>query len=318
MKTDCSIETLSFQPPPGLASAHIQTILPFLLGKGGEESPSAPFLVQLEDGDSIFCKMSTPPEWKQHQKTILLLHGLGGSDSSDYMIRMSRKLYQAGYRVLRLNLRGSGQGIHFAQRPYHAGLSHDILQVIHILKKQIPESPLVLIGFSLGGNVVLKLLGELGERAVPLVEKAITICVPIDLAQTMEFLSQPFNQLYHYYYVSRLREIGSRWIGKQTIRSILDFDNLVTASQWGYSDAFDYYSQCSSLSFLPSICQTCHLIFSEDDPFVNCRLVIERSLSSRVKIWISKHGGHMGFWGWAGKEHGYSWLDSLLLKLVDE
>lgn len=311
-----SIETLPFIPPRGLANRYIQTILPFLFSTQGEECPYKPYIIQLEDGDSLFCKMSTPPNWKTHQKTILILHGLGGTDASDYMIRMSRKFYQAGYRSLRINLRGSGQGLEFAQRPYHAGLSHDILQLVQTLNRQDPQSQLVLIGYSLGGNVVLKLLGELGERSDSLIETAIAICSPIDLAQSMKLLSKRSNQIFHYYYVNRLRRIGSRWIGNRTINSIVDFDNIVIAPIWGYRDAWDYYCRNSSISFLPSIRNPCHLIFAADDPFVNYPLSVE-PLSSKIKIWLSQYGGHMGFWGWAGKEHGYNWLDGFLLKLVN-
>lgn len=313
-----AIKTLPFHPAVGLSSPHLQTILPTLLGKGGIEPPSSYFFIALEDGDILCCKMSTPPNWKPHQRTIVLLPGLGGTDTSNYMIRMSRKFYRMGYRSLRLNLRGSGQGIHFAQRPYHGGVSPDILQAIQTLKQQTPQSPIVLIGFSLGGNIALKLLGELGEQSSPLIETVIAICAPIDLKQTMNLLSEGFNRLYHRYYVKGLQRIGSRWIGKHTIRSLLEFDNLVTAHYWGYRDAFDYYHQCSSKFFLPHIRSSCHLIFAADDPFVDYRSALQNPLSSVVKIWLSQHGGHMGFWGWAGKRHGYNWLDALLIKLVHD
>lgn len=313
-----TIENLSFRPAPGSASPHIQTIIPALFSKGGEEPPSAPFFIRLTDGDSLYCKMSTPFAWHPLQKTILMLHGMLGSDSAAYMIRMSRKFYQAGYRVLRLNLRGSGQGIHFARRPYHAGASHDVLQAIQTLKTQAPKSPLVLIGFSLGGNIVLKLLGELSEKASVLIESAISVCAPVDLKQTVELLLRRSNHFYHRYYVKGLKRQGSIWIGKHSIKSIIDYDNIVTAPQWGYRDAFDYYQKCSSKDFLPDIHQNCHLIFTVDDPFVNYQPAIQHPLSPTIKIWLSRYGGHMGFLGWAGKEHGYNWLDALLLKLVSD
>lgn len=312
-----SIEHLPFRPARGLSSPHIQTILPIFLSKRGKEPSFAPYFIQLEDGDALYCKISTPATWRPQDQTILMLHGLAGSDNSLYMVRMSRKFYQAGYRVLRINLRGSGQGIHFARRPYHGGTSHDVLQVIKTLKRQMPESPLVLIGFSLGGNIALKLLGELGENALALIDMVIAICAPIDLAQTMELLFHRSNHFYHQYYIKALKQmVGSRWIGKRKIHSLRDFDHQVTAPQWGFRDAFDYYQQCSAKFFLPHIRQNCHLIFAADDPFIDYRAAIQNSLSSNVKIWLSQYGGHMGFWGWAGKEHGYNWLDALLLKFA--
>jgi predicted alpha/beta-fold hydrolase len=311
-----AIENLAFYPLPGLRSPHLQTILPTFFSEIGEEPPFAPFFIHLADGDALYCKMSTPPNWNLHQKTVVLLHGLGGSDASSYMIRMSRKFYQSGYRCLRINLRGSGEGVNFARRPYHGGASHDILETIQTLKKQAPTSPIILVGYSLGGNIALKLLAELKERASELIEMAITICSPIDLAQTMELLLQPVNRLYHRYYVKSLKLTGARWIGNNAIRSIPDFDNMVTAPRWGFRDAADYYQQSSSRFLLPHIQQTCHLIFAMDDPFVDYRSALQPSLSPKVKLWLSPYGGHMGFWGWVNREHRYHWLDNLLIKMV--
>jgi len=313
-----SVKLLSFKPVQGFASPHIQTILPVILTKGGTEPPSAPFFVQLSDGDSLYCKMSTPACWTPLHKTVLLLHGLGGSDSSAYMIRLARKMYLAGHRVVRVNLRGSGQGVHYARRPYNGGTSADILDVVQTMKKQTPHSPLILIGYSLGGNILLKLLGELGEKGTELVEKGIAVCPPIDLARTMELLCQGTNQIYHRYYVKGLRLLGAPWLKNQTIHSIVEFDTHVTAPQWGFRDAHDYYAQCSGILFLSKIRTKCELILSMDDPFVDYRPVMDLAVNTDVNIWLSRYGGHMGFWGWAGLEHGWNWLDGLLFKLVSK
>src|ERR1700761_7477070 len=99
-----SIKPLEFYPARGFASPHLQTILPTLFNHRGKEPPSASFFIPLTDGDTLYCKISTPSGWKLHQKTIILLHGLGGSHQSGYMVRLSRKCYEAGYRVVRVNL----------------------------------------------------------------------------------------------------------------------------------------------------------------------------------------------------------------------
>jgi hypothetical protein len=311
-----SVKYLPFRPAFGLGSPHLQTILPTLVNKKGREPPSAFFFITLEDGDTLLCKMSTPPSWKPHEKTIVILHGLGGSVTSDYMVRLSRKFYRAGYRALRVNLRGSGPGAHLAQRPYNAGTSQDVLRVLLTLKELPPHSPLLLIGFSLGGSIALKLMGELGEKASSLLESSIAICPPIDLAQTACLLLKSSNRFYHHYYLYKLRKMGSRWIKNHTFQTVIDFDHLVTAPYWGYHDAFDYYHQCSSCAFLPLIRHSCHLILAVDDPFIDYQSALQFSLAPAVKIWLSPYGGHMGFWGWAGKEHGYYWLDRLLLNWV--
>ncbi len=314
---DSSVRPLLFRPALGLTSPHIQTILPTFL-KAGEEPPSAPFFISLEDGDTLCCMLSTPPNWNSSEKTIVLIHGLGGTHASSYMIRLSRKFYQTGYRCVRVNLRGTNLEGHVAQRPYHGGTSQDVLQVISTLKRLTPHSPLILIGFSLGGNIALKLMGELGENARSLIESTIAVCAPVDLAQTTHQLLERSNRLYHHYYLRRLRRIGTRWIGNSHLDSIIDFDHQVTAAYWGYQDAFDYYRQCSSKNFLPLIKHSCHLIFAADDPFVDYRPALQSSLSPSVNIWISPHGGHMGFLGWAGQEHRYWWLDSLLFQWIGQ
>ena len=311
-------EHLDFRPAVGFASPHMQTILPIIFRVKGKEPSSTPLMISLPDGDSLFCKMTTPPAWKDTDKTMILIHGLGGSESSSYMIRLSRKFYQAGYRSLRINLRGSGPWAHSAHRPYHAGTSDDVLQAVHLLKSKNPESPITLIGFSLGGNIALKLNGELGEGAKLLLEATFAICPPIDLAYTTHELLKKSNLLYHRYYIHGLGKMGARWISKKDFRSIIDFDQYVTAPYWGYQDAFDYYRQCSGKIFIPRIRQTCHLIFAADDPFVDYRSALQDPLFHSTKIWLSPYGGHMGFWGWGGKDHGYCWLDGFILKLIRE
>lgn len=317
-QTQASVEPLLFQPMRGLASPHMQTVFPILFTRGGEAPPSAPFFIPLDDGDTLHCLLSTPSTWTSSKKTIVLIHGLGGSSTSSYMIRLCRKFYKQGFRTLRINLRGTGPGGAIAQKPYHGGSSHDVLQVIEALKKEAPDSPIALVGFSLGGNIALKLVAELGEKADSLLEKTIAICAPIDLAQTTESLSKGINIFYHNYYIQGLKRLGKRWIGKKTIRSISDFDHAVTAPQWGFKDASDYYRQSSSCYLLPKIRHPCHLIFAADDPFVDYRAALKHPLFHSSKIWLSRHGGHMGFWGWAGPEHGYFWLDRFLLELLNE
>lgn len=311
-----TLETLPFRPMKGFASPHAQTVFSNLLSKSGETPPSAPYFIPLEDGDILQCTLSTPPHWNGLDKTIILIHGMGGSQDSSYMIRMSRKLYQRGCRVMRMNLRGTGPGALLAKKPYHGGTSNDVRQVIELLKREKPQSPIVLIGYSLGGNIALKLVGELGERADALLEKTIAVCAPVDLKGTTQMLGSGMNQFYHRYYVRGLKRLGHRWLEKQPIHSITDFDHAVTAPQWGFKDALDYYRQCSSCHWLPNIRHTCHLIFAEDDPFVDYRVVLKQPLSPRVNICLSRHGGHMGFWGWAGREHVYHWLDRRLLEMA--
>lgn len=309
------IDYLSFSPLPGFSSPHVQTILGTFI-RSGKAPPSTQLHVSLDDGDVLCCELSTPPSWTNTQKTIMMIHGLGGSHNSSYMIRLSRKFYQIGYRVLRINLRGCGSGKHLARLPYHGGVSHDVRRVIQEIKKQTPLSPLILIGFSLGGNIALKLAGESKPHQESMADHTIAVCPPIDLTRTLQMISHSSNRLYHHYYLKQLRPVAKQWTPDKLMTSMYEFDNHVTAQAWGFKDANDYYQQASSCFHLPDMQSSCQILFAMDDPFIDYKSVLERPLSPSIKVSLSKYGGHMGFVGWSGHKHSYFWLDHILHKWI--
>ncbi|WP_068468755.1 YheT family hydrolase [Candidatus Protochlamydia phocaeensis] len=311
------IEYLSFHPFPGLASPHAQTIIA-CFNRAGRPPPSQPLIIKLPDGDALWCSLFVPTSWQPTQKTIIMVHGLGGSHLSNYMIRMSRKLYQNGYRVIAVNLRGCGPGRHLARLHYHGGNSQDILAVLRALKQQTPHSPFILLGFSLGGNIALKLAGELGAEGPSLLHQTLAVCPPIDLDTTVNLLSKPSNRLYLRYYLKNMQKQVEPWIGKRNYSTFYEFDNLVTAPNWGFQNAFDYYHQCSSLSFIPLIQHPCRVLFAMDDPFIDYRPILKAKLPSCMKASLCRFGGHMGFLGRIGKKHRYFWLDHLLQTWINQ
>lgn len=310
------IEHLSFKPLPGLSSPHAQTIVASFT-RPGATPPSTPLLIPLSDGDTIYSQVSTPATWKENEKSIVMLHGLAGSISSNYMVRIGRKFYEAGYRVVRVNLRGSGEGSSLANLPYHGGSSEDIFEVMKHLKQLTPLSPLVLIGFSLGGNIALKLVGELGEDALPLIDSVLAICSPIDLQETIKLLEKPGNKLYHQFYLSQMLQQTDRWTKGREISSLYEYDSLITAPIWGFSSAEAYYRNSSSRYYLPDIKVPCYVMLTSDDPFVDYNQLLNCPHPSHMKIALSDSGGHMGFLGWTGgMEHRYFWLDQHLLNCI--
>lgn len=311
------IKYLPFVPFPGLGSPTIQTVLSNFL-PAGKAPPAMKMIVSLSDGDTLFCYISTPPLWKETQKTVLLLHGLGGDYSSEGMVRLARKLFQAGHRVVRVNMRSAGTASAQTRRPYHAGISSDVLNVLKFIKEQTPLSTLILIGFSLGGNVALKLGGELGEEARNFIDLTIAVCAPIDLANASSMISNPSNRRYSNYFVKNMSRQTEDWTLGRSFDTLYEYDNMVTAPQWGFRDADDYYRQCSSRYVLPNIQHPCYMVFTEDDPFVDYTLALQKPLHSCVQVWVSKKGGHLGFIGWTKGKNGIFWLDEQLLKWVDE
>jgi predicted alpha/beta-fold hydrolase len=306
------IKQLDFHPFPGLASAHLQTVICAFL-HAGVAPPSTSWLVTLDDGDQLCCEISTPNGWNESDKTILLVHGMGGSHESNYMIRIAKKFYVKGIRVVRVNLRGCGSGKSYAKLPYNAGTSSDILAVIRSLNA-LP-STLFVVGFSLGASLVLKLAGEIGCKAKNLVQKFIAICPPLDLLHTVKLIQQKRHILYHKYYLKRICKQARLWM-KGPAASLYEFDDSVTAPLWGYQGATDYYHSCSSVRFLPQIQHPTDILFAEDDPFIQLDYAALSTRSNHVTIYTTKHGGHLGFLSHPGKSNQFFWLDAFLHKLT--
>jgi predicted alpha/beta-fold hydrolase len=306
-----SIKKLNFKPFWGLSSKHLQILLSSYSWTG-KAPPSKQCLVDIGNGDQLSCEVSTPLNWDE-KTTIALVHGLSGSHESNYMIRMARKLYHKGYKVVRINLRGCGSGVGLSKLPSGAGNSRDLLKVLHSVKEENPNTHILLIGFSLGGNTTLKLAGELGEEAKKLVKKFIAVCPPLDLEETARLIQQPKHFFYHYYYISRLRKQAKAWI-KTAIRTIHDYDEAISAPLWGFKDAHDYYSKCSSIRFLDKIrCET-HIVLAEDDPFISPDILKKCDLPDCIHVWLTPHGGHLGFLG----RPRWQWMDDLLLQWVKD
>ena len=304
-------KTLNFKPFFGLSSKHLQIIVAAFLPKG-QAPASQQLLIDIGNGDKLSCEVSTPRNWKDDNKTIVMIHGLGGSHTSGYMVRMARKLYKKGNKVVRVNLRGCGSGKGLSKLPYCAGNSDDILKVLQAIKKETPHSPIFVIGFSLGANTALKLAGELGPDAEGLVKTFIAICPPFDLEHTVRLIEKKEHHYYHQYYLKSILEQSVPWTTEK-FQSIYEFDDKITGPSWGFSGADDYYRKCSSRDFLNRICVTSHILTAEDDPFVSLDDLKNIPISSQVHLWTTKHGSHMGFIG----RTKFLWLDHLLLDWID-
>jgi predicted alpha/beta-fold hydrolase len=228
---------------------------------------------------------------------------------------MAKKLYDKSIMAVRVNLRGCGSGATLSSLPYHGGRSKDLLAVVQELKSEHPEQDLYVIGYSLGANIALKLAGELGQGAEKLIKTTIGVCGPLDLAHTVKRMHQRKYSLYHNYFVKLVSEQAKPWL-KNPVRTMYEYDNQVIAPLWGFAGAEEYYKKSSSIYYLPNIQHPCHLIFAEDDPFVS-QDIIKAVYGMPVELFITKHGGHMGFLGNTSKEHNYHWLDQQLFSWIE-
>lgn len=200
-----------FHPHPLLRNGHSQTLAGFLLFRTSIDEAASHHLVSLPDGDQIVLHDDCPPAWQPGDRTALLMHGLAGCHRSPYMQRIARKLNQRGVRTFRMDLRGCGAGELFARLPYHSGRSEDALAGLHKIVELCPGSPVSLVGFSLSGNIVLKLLGESPPDLPAHLDRAAAVSPPIDLAGCVEQLRTGTSRFYDRYFVRLLlQQIAAR------------------------------------------------------------------------------------------------------------
>jgi predicted alpha/beta-fold hydrolase len=306
-----------FRPLPFLGNPHVQTLLSQFLKGPAFTHATQPRLVQLPDGDRLLLYDSAPPEWRPGERVALLLHGLGGCHQSPHVRRLGRLLLPRGLRVFRIDLRGAGRGAALARRAYHAGCSEDVRAALLAIRRWCPDSPLVLAGFSLGGNVALKLAGEAAADPVPGLERVAAVGPPIDLERCIGLLERPRNRLYERYYLHGLvRQVRQRRRFFPDLRpvrlprrlTLRLFDDLVTARDWGFAGAADYYRRASALPLLPRIAVPTLILTARDDPFIAAEPFESVAPPPHVRVCIADRGGHVGFLG-ADGAGGIRWAE---------
>lgn len=303
------MQKLLFKPAVGLSSKHLQTIVQAFIPVGAAPA-SEVLLVDIGNSDRLSCFVSTPKAWTPQDPTIVLIHGLGGSHASSYMVRMAKKIYARNDRVVRVNLRNCGSGYGLSSLPYCAGNSQDIASVIGLLKDLIPESKISLIGFSLGGNIALKYAAEYNSHDDQL-DCCIAVCPSLDLKASVDALNSAAGGLYQKFYLRSLLKQAAPWVNGRKFSSIYDFDDRITGPLWGYSGADEYYQICSSGQMLSEISTKTHILLAADDPFVPIDTLLCLQPSNAVNIWTTDNGGHMGFLGRPISK--IQWLDDHLL-----
>jgi len=254
--------------------------------------------------------------------SLVLVHGLEGSSRSGYMLSMAQAALERGYAVYRMNLRGCGGTERLCKTLYHSGLTSDLLAVI----RAIP-GPVFVAGYSLGGNVTLKLAGELGLRAAGLVEAVCAVSTPIDLAACVRRLGQPENFLYEWRFLgrmkARMRERHRLWPevfsldGLDKIRTIYEIDDRITAPHFGFGTADNYYATQSSHLFLDDIRVPALVITSKDDPLVPFHVYDHPAFrrNSSLRLLAPDHGGHVAF---LSRSKPRFWLDGAILDWMED
>ena len=234
----------------------------------------------------------------------MILHGLEGSLESHYAGGLLSQLAKAGFTAGLLYFRGRSGTPNRLPRSYHSGDTADLAFVVEHLLSQHPQQPLSLVGFSLGGNVLLKWLGETGARAG--IRQAIAVSVPFELDAAARQLERGFSRIYRNHLLARLRLAVHRKAEQHTppwplerlseLRSFRAFDDAITAPLHGFRDVDDYYNRASSRQYLGTIQVPTVILQAADDPFLPpSALPRTDELAPAVVLELSKHGGHVGF-----------------------
>ena len=298
------IVTGSFAAAPWLRGRHAQTIYPSLPGVPVPSPRLRRELLDLPDGDV------TAVDWLDNEcdpgaPTLTILHGLEGSSDSTYARLLLAEAGARGWRAGVLHFRDCGNQRNRLPRRYHAGDTADLRFLLKRLRNQLPENtPLLAAGYSLGGNVLLKYLGEAGDTTS--LAAAVAVSVPLDLRVSAESISRGFSKYYENYLLKRMKNsVASKfnpdtaafnWRQVMEATSFMEFDDAITAPLHGFLDKDDYYDRCSAGAFLDRIMRPTLVIQAADDPFMAERGIPAASrLAPPVTIEVSSTGGHVGF-----------------------
>lgn len=256
------------------------------------------------DNDFVDLDFSTV----NSSKIVVLIHGLEGSSSSNYIKSLTKVLNAQKFDVVVLNLRGCSGAPNLLLQSYHSGKTDDLRTVISYLTTAYSYNEISIVGFSLGGNITLKYLGEQGKEISGLLKSAVTISVPCDLEGSSEVLGRFSNKAYMLRFLRTLKKKAHHKLAKfpdallkieniQNAKDFYDFDNAFTAPVHGFENAVDYWHKSSSKQFIPNIKLPTLLITSIDDPFLSgsCYPIEEAKGNPYFNLDLKKYGGHVGF-----------------------
>jgi len=309
-----------FRPAWWLPGPHAQTLWPTSFRPRPRLELTRERL-ELDDGDFLDLAWTRP----NGGPVVIVIHGLEGSLDSHYARGTLKALQDAGYQALFMHLRGCSGEPNRLDRSYHSGASDDLAALIRHVTVTRGEPPAAAVGFSLGGNLLLKYLGEQGPDS-PL-RAAVAVSVPYRLLECAQRLDRGFSRLYRRHLVDRLRASYRRKfrdrpeplvVDLQRLDNFFDFDDRITAPLNGFDGALDYYNRCSSRHFVGNIHTPTLLLHAADDPFMSPRTppgVDE--LGPGVSLELSPHGGHVGFVSGRLPGRAEYWLERRIPEYLD-
>ncbi len=314
----------SFHPSWWCPGPHVQTIIARFFRAHPRNLPFKREVLSTPDGDFLeldFLEGQAGCPW------VVVLHGLEGSTRTPYVLSLLGKLREAGWSSCSVNFRGCGGKPNNLKTTYHSGKTSDLDFVLTNLLRRAGHASIYLVGYSIGGNIVLKWLGERGENARPIIQKAVAVSVPYDLVKSVGFLDKGFNR--EVYTRSLLASLKRKALHKAKLypgavnteavkkcRTFAAFDREVTAPLNGFRDEFHYWRDSSSSRYLRGIRVPSLLIHAADDPFFPGKHFPYHEIARHpfIKVLMTDAGGHLGFmsglWPWSQ----VSWLEDRILE----
>jgi uncharacterized protein len=304
---------------PLFRNPHLQTVAAHFWPRDGEERrfPLTARLYRTEPEVQVLVHSQRPHTPAVGE--IVMVHGLEGSGDAGYVRGLGAAGLRAGFAVHRFHMRTCGGTEHLCGTLYHAGLTSDLLGVLRELRAEA-SMPVFLVGFSLGGNVVLKLAGELELEAAKWIRAVCAVSPPLDLAACVRRIAQRENRIYERRFVERMRKrlcaTGRyRPADFAGLRSLFDIDDRITAPSFGFGDAATYYRTQSAARYLQHIHVPTLIIHAKDDPLVPFESCLSASACGNryIKHCVTAHGGHLGF---LGRQPHRFWLEEAILEWV--
>ncbi len=325
----------AFTPRRFLRNGHLQTITGNFLPRTDTLPPPVAELVEVAAATDrsfstrVLCHCHwQPAETRATRPTAILLHGLEGSSNSQYIVGNANKLWAAGANVLRVNMRNCGGTEELSSTLYHSGLSGDVAAVMNFfLKRELLQS-IALVGYSMGGNLVLKLAGELADSAPAQLRSVIGVSPAIDLGPSAAALHRPQNRIYERRFLRALLKRYRRKVQlfpdvydprrAEGLRSLRDFDDRITAFYSGFASAEDYYYRAAAARVLPHIAIPTLILHAQDDPFVvlTPETVSAIRANSKITFVQTKFGGHCAFLASPAHDYDGYWAESTLLRFI--
>lgn len=316
----------TFVPRRGLRGGHLQTLASFFLPRRIAVPLAEERFVDVGNGAKVLCHCHWQPD-RQNALTVVGVHGLEGSSDSQYLLGIAEKGLAAGMNVVRMNQRNCGGTDDIAPTLYHSGLSQDVAKVVQSLLEHDRVSRFGLVGFSMGGNLVLKCAGEWGREAPSQFRAVAAVCPAMDLAASADALHLPSNRVYEYYFMWKLRQRlrckarlfpGDFDISRlRGVRSLRQFDDRVTAHYCGFQGAADYYARAAAANVVDRIAVPTMILHAANDPVIRITPETRAKIHSNPNITFleTEDGGHCSFLAEADGDDG-RWAERQIIEFL--